>query len=352
MSQQRKIWGFRVKGGSGKDQFSRALELNRVLYGWSDLPLDQWAKESKEVLTFKKLKERLLTVWDGYFQNRRRSLAAGSSMLWDYLFVMKMGDIVIVPTYYRIAVGEFTGEIGRELDDFSQDEDIANWRGVKWLTGPINRSELTAAFQSSLKNRRAIFSLDRYSDEIDEIFNRVKKESSLDLIKDYEISTAKRRDSMIDLIQTQLASGHTHITSLDFERLVAELICLESQGFFNATTTSNQEESLHGADVMVESTLESLDIKLKIQVRLHEGETGKSAVEQILKRKDPSNVLPMVVTSGLFSKEAEDLAEENGVLLVDGMQVAEMICSNLDCLSSDLRAKLGIITLPIFVMDS
>jgi len=260
-------------------------------------------------------------------------------------FEIKKGDIAIVPTYRQFAIGEFTGEIGRELDDFSQGEDIANWREVKWLTGPINRSELTSAFQSSLKNRVAIFQLNNYSDEIDKILKRRLK------IDVYVTQSAVLKSDAISKIQKHLASRQTRVTPNDFEKLFAELICLESNNFFNALTTSNQDEALHGSDILVESTSPALDIRLKIQVRLHEGKTDKSAVEQILKRKDPSNVLPMVVTSGTFSKEAESLAEEKGVLLVDGMQVAEMICSNLDRLSSDLRSKLGIITLPEFVME-
>ena len=127
--------------------------MNRVLFGWSFFPLEKWIREGKEVLTKDELKKRLLPLWGGHFRDHPRSLAAAASMLWNYLFEMKKGDIAIVPTYRQFAIGEFTGEIGRELDDFSQDEDIANWRGVKWLTGPINRSELTAAFRSSLKYR-------------------------------------------------------------------------------------------------------------------------------------------------------------------------------------------------------
>ena len=347
MSEQRNLWGFRVKGGSGKDQFNRSLELKRVLYGWSELPLEQWVKESNKVLTFEKLNERLLTVWNGYFQNHQRSLALHARMLWNYMFEMKKGDIAIVPTYRQFAIGEFTGEIGRELDELSQEEDIVNWRGVKWLTGPINRRDLTSAFQSSLKDHRAIFQLNQYSDEIDGLLERgLTKASDI-----YATNSIARKSEVIFKIQKHLASRQTRVTPNDFEKLFADLICLESNNFFNALTTSNQEEALSGADVIVESTSESLDIKLKIQVKLHEGETGRSGVEQILKRKDPSNVLPMFVTSGLFSKEAEDLAEENGVLLVDGMQVAEMICSNLDHLSDSLRAKLGLFNLPIFIEE-
>ncbi|PKP52581.1 MAG: hypothetical protein CVT90_02585, partial [Candidatus Altiarchaeales archaeon HGW-Altiarchaeales-3] len=88
------------------------------------------------------------------------------------------------------------------------------------------------------------------------------------------------------------------------------------------------------ADVDVIANFVHLGLQIYAQVKKHSGETDEHAVKQIieaLKIDNPDNSKPMfgwVISTGTsFSDEAEKLANENGIRIIDIDELAELIVS-------------------------
>ena len=99
-------------------------------------------------------------------------------------------------------------------------------------------------------------------------------------------------------------------------------------------------------------TSSELSFAYFIQVKHYVGETGLGGLEQIRKFRDqiqngylfsyekegsalqvmllPDNIRYGVLTSGTFADRTVEEAEKDGLFLIDGIQLAEMLCEKID----------------------
>lgn len=85
-----------------------------------------------------------------------------------------------------------------------------------------------------------------------------------------------------------------------------------------------------------------------IQVKHHNGETSKHAINQLIayEAEATSNAYKWVITTGHISDESKLHAEENQINIMEGEQFVDWIYTNLNKLSRETKANLGIVDVP------
>ncbi len=97
----------------------------------------------------------------------------------------------------------------------------------------------------------------------------------------------------------------------EFEKLVARW--LESKGYRKVKLTPDSGD--YGVDITAEKDGE----RVGIQCKRYEGKVGVGAVQEIVAGLNYYNCQKgFVVTNSIFTKNAQDLAETNGIELIDG----------------------------------
>lgn len=72
--------------------------------------------------------------------------------------------------------------------------------------------------------------------------------------------------------------------------------------------------------------------KLYVQIKKHHGESGTKAVEQlikIIKEDGEESAQGCAITLGTFSEKAEELADENGIILINGDKLIDLFIERL-----------------------
>ncbi len=121
---------------------------------------------------------------------------------------------------------------------------------------------------------------------------------------------------------------HTHLLEMDpfkFEQLVKLL--LEEMGYENVATTSPTNDK--GVDVVGTIELGISAVREVIQIKRHRGTIGRPVLDQLRGSLYRFNaVRGTVITTGRFSKGAEDAAFERGappITLIDGERLLDLL---------------------------
>lgn len=148
------VWGIHMgrPGGHARHGFAeRADQLQQqefVALGWPELGnIGEWRATREE---FCEQFERL----HGY-NATPRGIAATAGMLFNFVHVMRVGDLVVSPSPIGgvIRIGRIVGEYEFRPDMWSE---YPAMRRVKW-TSEIARAELSEVARKSLKARRSLF---------------------------------------------------------------------------------------------------------------------------------------------------------------------------------------------------
>jgi len=342
MTNSRKVWGFRVKGGSNRIWYEECLEKKRVVFGWSEIDFATISREGEIRWPAEEIKKKLIEIWSD-LENHKRRLGALANVAVSYCHKIKPGDYVLMAGYGVVAIGEFTQDIGWDQSD--EENDIANWRGVNWHLKHCLRTDLSARLQRSMKDRRTIFEI-KNPGNIQNILQSDGKKP----IEIYRESIVIARAEAVREIQKRIANYETRVGHKDFEKLVGELLRLETRGVFDIVFPTQHDEATHGADVFVKSDL--LDVVMKIQVKEHSGQTDEYAVNQILKNEEAETgtIIRIVASSAKeFTEKAREIAKNEGVLLWDGATIAELILKHFPELNEKFQSLLGLASVPRFV---
>ena len=110
-------------------------------------------------------------------------------------------------------------------------------------------------------------------------------------------------------------------SGIEFEQYVSSI--LQSYGFnVYDTPTSND----YGADLI----LDYEDYKISIQCKYYSKSVGVKAVQEVMSSLSYYNCdYGMVITNAIFTKQAENLASLNGVLLIDGDELKDIRASEV-----------------------
>jgi restriction endonuclease Mrr len=116
-----------------------------------------------------------------------------------------------------------------------------------------------------------------------------------------------------------------------FEKLIRDLML--ALGATSSEISSKRKYGNSPADVDIIADFAHLGIRIYIQAKMHRGSSDKKAVDQVLKAMGHDNEdggLPIygwVVTTGTFDDEATNWADQNGIRVINGEELSEMILS-------------------------
>ncbi len=248
---------------------------------------------------------------------------------------LKKDDLLIIP--HLPSNGKFV--ICKVADDFEnsysyiEDVDHHNHRikiSKYWgLDKPLHIYNYTvASWYGKLKwLRLPVLEISKFKDEFYSVIDLIEqgyeiKKSDLD---DFLISL---HDKIIDYVKMELNKIDSSNSKISFENICKRII--EANGY---SIIRRNYYDKKGGDVdffcMREkgdiSPFEQGSIELLVQVKKHQDKTGKKAVEQILQMINENQDGCVMSLADGFSKDAEKLAYDNGIILIDGRKVCELL---------------------------
>lgn len=293
------------------------VKNSQIVIGWS-LTEDQLFDMDIDRNGFKDI---LRVRYPNYIDNPY-SLGQGTGYLWRFIREMQIGDYAIVPVSKAFYIGEVTSDVMFLSDKI--EEDTAIRRNVKWLNNgkPILRENCSAGLISRLKYQGTCVGV---TDLIDEV--EIALENA---IKGLTPSFKNQlNEKLIQETQALLNSEKAILDDKKFELLVKQLML--GLGAKTSIIPSKSRYENSKADVDIISDFVHLGLQVYIQVKKHKTETDEYAVEQLIEAMSIDNpdgskpIFGWVVTSAKFNDKAEKLADENGIRVINGIDLAEMI---------------------------
>lgn len=303
---------------SGINRLEELLEKNQIVIGWSytrdklfDTSLDR-----------EEFKQNLRELYYPHYEENPYSLGQATGYMWRFIREMNIGDLAIVPIPRAFYLGEITSDT-IYLEDKVED-DTAIRRNVKWLNDgkPIQRDYCGAGLISRLKYQGTCVSA---TDLIEDI--RLANESS----KKRRRPTFKNQlnENLKMKVADFMVSKEAYLDDRKFENLIMQLMLALGATTSEIPAKSKYKDSI--ADVDILANFVHLGLQIYVQVKKHKESSDEHAVNQIIeaiKIDNPDNSKPIfgwVVTSGRFTEKAESLANENGIRIINGDDLAEMI---------------------------
>ena len=316
------------------------LEAGYITIGWLDF---------SEKLFLKKSSDNDGEYFDNQFMKNYGCLPRNRNSLWRFLAEMDKTDWMIVPSRETFSIYEimeshailpYSIELKTELFDawngkkilfddnglFLEGEkdylDIGFLRKVKPLYVNIPRYEYAdAALTARMKLRNTNANITDLKQSIKEAIKGFEQNKPINLKSSLINSSVNK---WLEIILSKL-------TPEKFERLIKKY--LEKVGASSTELNPEKKSSEKAGDVDVVAVFEPIKTIVNVQVKKHEGETSDWPVQQInefAKSKQSisdgySRVYWVISSSDSFSEDAEKLAIENGVLLFNGQQFAQML---------------------------
>lgn len=203
-----------------------------------------------------------------------------------------------------------------------EESDIGFYVEVEEIRRDIQRSYANSALQSRMKIRQTNTNISDLADEVNAVSER---NAPVDI---HDVITDKTSKIILDAIRE-------HVKPEDVEKLVMWYMRKAGASkVYKPQKPEGKTEEYNYADADVAAEFSSLGVNIYIQVKKHDGETGSWAVEQIKKYRElqaenfadgDTNILWVLSTAGEFSVEAESLARENSVRLINGIEFAGML---------------------------
>ena len=277
-----------------------------------------------------------IKIWGDLYRNRYS--------LWRFLLEFSIGDIVLVPlpgkfSIYKIVsppklikdlpIDQINNEmcISNNFLMYNQEKiDLGYFIEVRPLTSQHLNIPRDLYADNSLSSRMKIrLTNANITDLRENIKNIVLSVSEQKPINFYTEASNTMAIALLQVIRDKLNdSKFENLIKWYFEKLGASNVYVLSK---------NKSDKEDGADADVEATFLDLKIKFFIQAKLHVGKESTWAVEQIKKyheqfknNEDDFQYIPWVIsTADIYDNEAIEIAKENQVRLIDGIEFAKML---------------------------
>ncbi|WP_207060890.1 restriction endonuclease [Motiliproteus sp. SC1-56] len=262
------------------------------------------------------------------------------------------GDIVVVPLYRAVAIGFATGirsyRTGVEYGE--------NRVGVEYLRNEdgsvvrIPRSELPEALSTRLRIRMSVVSLNEFREDILRMVDQVCSGGGTSFNSHIEALEADALDTLRKRLLANIRNGQTNLQSggIGLENLVAELLRLE--GYSARVLSKSAFEGGADADVEAFRGDRFSSNKLLIQVKHHNGMTGRQALQQLKLLDSDDGVQRWIITTGGVSAELVEEAQSDGIGVMDGETFTEWLVDHAHDLSFATLNKLGLSKLPSLLL--
>lgn len=338
------------KGGSMSywlHRISHHAEVSRPLLdqgylsiGWSDFSNNEFIEKARNGdrnyfdLVFKK-------EWG------EDALSRARWSLWKYVAEMNKGDFVIVPGWkefsiYRLigdsplTASELTAESGaykvgekgyliREVDGKTEDIDLGFFWKVEPVYRGISRDQYAdQALTARMKIRSTTASLNDLKASVDAAMERFSKGTPINL---YSSILAESQGKVLSLIRNDLnPDKFESLVKWYFDRVGATTVYIPSK---------NEPGKEGDADVV--AVFEGIKTIIYVQAKHYKGEASAWALEQIsayVSHKESQNesmddgytrIAWVVSSADGYSRKCYEKAQQNRVLLIDGMEFSRML---------------------------
>ena len=302
----------------GISRVEELLTANQIVIGWSETRNDLFNIN----LNWDEFKGIIRKAYHPHYEDNVYSLGQAAGYLWRFIREMQVGDYAVVPIPRAFYVAEIIEEV--EFIEDKIEDDTAIRRKVKWLHNqePVSRNYCRAGLVSRLKYQGTCVDATDLIDDLETAMaNSVK--GKLPNFKH------QLNESLKTEVVNLLGSKEAYLDDVKFEKLVSKLMI--ALGATTAEIPSKTRYPNSIADVDVLANFIHLGLQIYVQVKKHSHKSDKYAIEQIveaLKIDNPDYSKPIygwAVTSGQFDEEAETLANKNGIRIINGDELAEMI---------------------------
>jgi restriction system protein len=141
-----------VRGGENGEREQEALDRDLIILGWEEVAEDLSNADSPAELS--------ALLHAAYPGDRPRTIDNWAYQLWQFLKVIEVGDIVVMPQKYRPVIA-----IGRVDGDYKYRSDVApelrHVRPVTWLRRDVERAALKGDLRDSMGSLRTVSELSR-----------------------------------------------------------------------------------------------------------------------------------------------------------------------------------------------
>lgn len=326
--------------GSKEEDFKEFFDKNIIAVGWSNV---DFSKEND----INKLRD---LVNEKYYNNRISPYISKKLNEIERFKGIKKGDYIIIPFYSSIVIAE-----AEDLEKYESNAihlDLANQRAVsyKYLDSEpmrIARSDLSEGLQRRLRVRgNTVTNLNEFKDEIDKIFQT----NGYSFIQNIMLFEEEKCKELKKQLLHKIQNGETNLQTggIGLENLVSEI--MQCEGYRSKVLPKNKFSGSADADIEAIKEDSFMSKKIFVQVKHHSGNSGKEGIEQIVKvlkcdeYKDHDGYF---ITSADINDDVRKFASENGIEVMDGMDLVELIIANLNRLSNKTKYQLGICSIPL-----
>lgn len=303
---------------SGVNRLEELLVENQIVIGWSktkDILFDQSLNRDE-------FKQKIKEIYHPYYEDNPYSLGQATGYMWRFIREINIGDYAIVPIPKAFYLGQVTSDPICLTNKVV--EDTAIRRNVIWLneTKPILRDYCGSGLISRLKYQGTCVGATDLLEDI-ELALKASKKKRRPTFKNQLNENLKQR------VATFLTSKSAYLDDRKFEKLIKDLMLALGATTSVIPAKSRYKNSI--ADIDILANFVHLGLQIYVQVKKHKESSDEYAVQQIIeaiKIDNPDNSRPIfgwVVSSGTFTESAQNLADQNGIRVINGEDLAEMI---------------------------
>jgi predicted Mrr-cat superfamily restriction endonuclease len=329
---------------SSEQDFKVFFDNNVVAVGWSDVDFSKYTKDKTEELV--SAVEKIYYSSDNVF-----APTVGKKLNEVRRFHnIQKGDLIIIPFYNAIRLAFADDKI--LYDKNTYDLDLSNQRKVQYVRSgdsfkTIPRDVLSEALQRRLRVRGSTVSdLYEFKDEIEKLFSK----DAYSWTSDFEEKETRLKDNFKGKLIAKIKSGKTNLKTggIGLEHLVKELLQCEG---YKAEVLAKTAFQFGDADVYAVKSDKFQETKILIQVKHHNGYTddwGLKQLDEIKKNSEYNDHRYVLITSAAISDNVRSIADEKGIIAMDGNELSDWIIENLNKLSPETKIKLAISAVPQF----
>jgi restriction system protein len=141
-----------VRGGANGEREQAALDDGLIILGWEEVGEDLSRVGSRDELS--------VLLRAAYPDDGRRTIDNWTYQLWQFLSVMQIGDLVVMPRKHRpvIAIGRVTGNYQYRVN---APPELRHVRQVVWIKRDVERAALRGDLRDSMGSFRTVSELSR-----------------------------------------------------------------------------------------------------------------------------------------------------------------------------------------------
>jgi predicted Mrr-cat superfamily restriction endonuclease len=313
-----------------------------VAVGWSNVDLSKLSPDDAA----KKIGEQ-----EYYADAAPQTLGKKKNEVWRFKYIKK-GDIIVVPYESNILLAESEGEFIYSEEDI--EADLANQLKVKYqCIGSdlriLPRIELSEGLSRRLRVRGStVADLYEFAKEVERIFVN----ADYSLAKTTADKNTKLEKEFKQRLISNIRKGKTHLKTggEGLEDLVRMLF--EIEGYSAKVLSKRAFPGCGDADIEATKRDTFVETKILAQIKHHDWNTGDWGVRQLETIKEGGEYADYklaLITSGDISDDVRHAASNKDIDVMDGDALADWIFSHLSKLPNDVRARLNISDVPMFL---